>query len=129
MKFRKARFCSVFMRKMIILVILVVYAVLTILLAVFKRINMNFAFAEGTPYEPPTQVIIKEIVPDSMIVNINTATLEELMTLNGIGEKTALKIIEYRENNNGFLTIEELMEVDGIGEAKFEKIKNYVTVG
>lgn len=129
LKLRKARFCSVFMRKIISLFITVIFITLTLLLAVFKRINMNFAFTEGTPYEPPTQVIVKEIVPDSMIVNLNTATLEELITLEGIGEKTALKIIEYRENNNGFLTIDELTEVDGIGETKFEKIKNYITIG
>ncbi len=129
LKLRKARFCSLFIQKIITLSIIVVFTVLTLLLGVFRRINMNFAFTEGTPYEPPTQIIIKEIVPDSMIVNLNTATVEELMTLDGIGEKTALKIIEYRENNNGFLTVEELTEVDGIGEAKLEKIRSYITVG
>ncbi len=128
-KFRKARFCSVFVRKIIALIILVVFIVLTLLLAVFRRINMNFAFVEGTPYQPPTEVIVKEIVPDNMIININTATLEELMTLDGIGEKTALKIIQYRDNNNGFLTIEELKEVDGIGDAKMEKIRSHITIG
>lgn len=128
-KFRKARFCTVFIRKVIALIVLVVYIFLTILLVFFKRINMNFATVEKLTYDPPTKIIVKEIVPESMIININTATIEDLMTLDGIGEKTALKIIEYRENNNGFLTIEEIKEVDGIGDVKFEKIKNYITVG
>lgn len=128
-KFRKARLCSVFARKIITLIILVSFVVLTLLLAVFKRINMNFSYVEGTPYEPPTQVIIQEIVPDNMIINLNTASVEELMTLDGIGEKTANKIIEYRENNNGFLTIDELTEVDGIGKTKLDKIRNRITVG
>ncbi len=129
LKLRKARFCSLFIQKIITLSVIVVFIVLTLLLAVFKRVNTKFAFVEGTPYEPPVTVIIKEVIPDNMIVNLNTATLEELMTLDGIGEKTALRIIEYRDNNNGFLTIDELTKVDGIGEAKLEKIRNYITVG
>ena len=51
------------------------------------------------------------------------------MTLDGIGEVTAEKILEYRDKNNGFLTIDELTEVDGIGEGKLEKIRNRITIG
>ncbi len=128
-KLRKARFCSRFIQKIVFLSIITVFVTLTLMLAVFKRISYNFAYIEGTPYEPPTKVIIKEIVPDDMIININTATKEELMTLDGIGEVTAEKIIEYRENNNGFLTIEEITEVEGIGEAKLEKIRSRISIG
>lgn len=60
-------------------------------------------------------------------VNINTATKEELMTLDGIGETTANKIITYRRTKR-FLEIEDLMNVSGIGEAKFSKIKDSITV-
>lgn len=129
LKFRKARFCSRFVQKLIVLAIIVIFATLIILLSVFKRINQNFAYVEGTPYEPPVKVIVKEIVPEDMIVNLNTATKEQLMTLDGIGEVTAEKIINYREQNNGFLTIDELTKVDGIGEAKLEKIRSRITVG
>lgn len=128
-KLRKARFCSRFIQKIVLQAIIVVFVTLTLLLAVFKRISYNFAFVEGTPYKPPVKVIVQEIVSDDMIVNINTATKEELMTLEGIGEVTADKIIAYRENNNGFLTIDELTEVDGIGEAKLDKIRSRITVG
>ncbi len=62
------------------------------------------------------------------IVNINTATIDELCKLPGIGEKTAEKIIEYREELDGFDTIEELKNVEGIGESKFNKIKFNITV-
>lgn len=70
-----------------------------------------------------------EVVEENKLININTATAEELMTLGGIGEVIAERIIEYRENNNGFLTVDELIEVKGIGESKLEKIRDYVTVG
>ncbi len=129
LKLRKARFCSRFIQKIVLLSITVAFSVMILLLAVFKRINLDFSYVEGVPYEPPVQVVIKEIVPEEMIINLNTATKEELMTLDGIGEVTAEKILEYRDKNNGFLTIDELTEVDGIGEGKLEKIRNRITIG
>lgn len=60
-------------------------------------------------------------------VNINQATLSELMTLNGIGEATAKKIIEYRQIQK-FVTIEDIMEVTGIGENKYQQIKENICV-
>lgn len=59
-------------------------------------------------------------------VNLNTATLEELMTLSGIGEGKAQSIINYRELHDGFDTLEELTEVDGIGDTTFEKLKEQI---
>ncbi|MCM1488465.1 MAG: ComEA family DNA-binding protein [Firmicutes bacterium] len=61
-------------------------------------------------------------------ININTALEEELISLPGIGEKTARSIIAYREENGAFKSIEEIMEVNGIGEGKFDGIKDYITV-
>ena len=70
----------------------------------------------------------KEIVTERKDrVNINTASKEVLMTINGIGEGKANKIIEYRSNNK-FNKIEDIMNVSGIGESIFEKIKEYITV-
>ncbi len=68
-----------------------------------------------------------ESVSDA-IININTANKQELMTLNGIGEVYAQRIIEYRESNGDFTSIEELTEVKGIGEKTLEKIKDRITV-
>lgn len=61
-------------------------------------------------------------------ININTATVEELTELPGIGEATANKIIEYRKQNGKFETIEELKNVAGIGNSKFENIKDKIKV-
>ena len=65
---------------------------------------------------------------DSKLVNINTATLEELLSLSGIGEAKAKAIIEYRQINGNFNTIEDIIKVSGISETIFSKIKNYITV-
>ncbi len=61
-------------------------------------------------------------------ININTATQEELETLPGIGESTALKIINYRKENGKFKDIEAVKGVKGIGESKFEKIKDLISI-
>lgn len=62
------------------------------------------------------------------LVDINTATSEQLKTLNGVGDSKAKSIIEYREQNGGFKSIEEIKNVTGIGEKMFEKIKDSITV-
>lgn len=64
---------------------------------------------------------------DEKLVNINTANLEELETISGIGESKAKSIIEYRQKNGLFEKIEDIMNVEGIGESLYEKIKIYIT--
>lgn len=65
---------------------------------------------------------------DSSKININTATLEELDKLPGVGEATANKIISHREENGQFKTIEDIKNVNGIGDKKFEKMKELICV-
>ncbi len=62
------------------------------------------------------------------LVNINTAGVDELMTLPGIGESRANAIIDYRESAGGFSTIEDIMLVSGIKESAFSKIKDYIKI-
>ncbi len=61
-------------------------------------------------------------------VNINTASVEQLTTLKGVGEATAQKIIEYRQQNGSFKKIEEIKNVSGIGDKRYAAIKDSITV-
>jgi competence protein ComEA len=61
-------------------------------------------------------------------VNLNTATIEQLEELPGVGRATAQRILEYRQKSGGFKKIEELMNVKGIGEKSFLKLKPLIVV-
>ena len=61
-------------------------------------------------------------------VNLNTATMDQLATIPGIGVKTAERIVAYREKNGGFKKIEDLMNVSGVGEKSFLKMKPLITI-
>ena len=62
------------------------------------------------------------------LININSANLEELKKISGVGDVKAQSIIEYREKNGGFKSIDEIKNIDGIGEKTFEKIKDKITL-
>jgi len=62
-------------------------------------------------------------------VDINKASEKELMTVRGIGETLAKRIVQFREEHGPYNRAEDLMKVQGIGEKSFEKIRPYITVG
>ena len=81
-----------------------------------------FALSFLSPLDAQSKTTAKKI-------NINTANLEELQTLPRIGEKVAQRIIDYRKEHGPFKKIEELMKVQGIGEKTFKLIKDKIEVG
>ena len=72
--------------------------------------------------------ITSSVDSKSSKININKATQSELESIPGIGPSTALKIINYREENGKFSSIEDIKNVSGIGEAKYSKMKDYITI-
>jgi len=62
-------------------------------------------------------------------VNLNTASIEQLTTLPGVGPKLAARIVEYRQKSGTFRSPQELMNVKGVGEKNFAKIEAWLSVG
>ena len=63
-----------------------------------------------------------------LVLNLNTATVQELQTLPGIGPVLARRIVEFREKKGGFKRVEELLAVPGISERKWKMIRNKIEV-
>lgn len=80
------------------------------------------------PYITNDACITETTTEENNLININIASIDELMNLPGLGEAKAKSIIEYRNKNGNFTSIDSIKEVSGIGEAIFEKIKDYITV-
>lgn len=117
--------------------------------AAVERVNLAQPLVDGMQIHVPRRVVVEvetdeaqpviQLPANGLVdapggaaaggrVNINTAGLEELDTLPGVGPATAEKIMAYREENGHFARIEDIMEVSGIGEAKFEAMKDLITV-
>ena len=75
----------------------------------------------STPAPPP-------LPPPLEKININTANLEELDQITGVGPAIAQRIIDYRNTNGLFQRIEDIINVDGIGDVTFEKMKDQITI-
>ena len=103
-----------------------------------KKLNNEMVIIVGNKKDYTTSTTVK-VINDALIkeekkdntnkalVNINTASKEELMTITGIGESKANSILEYR-NKTKFNSIEDIKNISGIGDKFFEQIKNYITV-
>ena len=82
----------------------------------------------ASPVSAQTPAVPSAAAAQKATINLNTATLDQLETLPGIGRKTAERILEQRQKSGGFKKIEELMNIKGIGEKSFLKIKPMVFV-
>jgi len=83
-------------------------------------------YVDSTVVNSSGQRVSKKV--SSGPININRATLRQLVALDGIGPVIAGRIIEYRKKNGSFLTIDDLQKVSGIGAAKFAQIKSKVRI-
>ena len=86
-------------------------------------------FASSGFAQAPTREKGASAAKPAPMVNLNTATVAELEQLPGIGAKVAARIVDYRSKKGPFKKIEELMNVQGIGEKSFLKLRSQLTVG
>ncbi len=96
-----------------------------------EALNQAEHMSDGqTIYVPSKEEAIQEgqEAETDGLININTASKEDLMTLPGIGEAKADMILQYREEHGAFSSIDGLMEIQGIKEGVFNKIKNRIKV-
>ena len=93
-----------------------------------QRAASSFSESSSSPSTPNASN--SSVEPSkAALININTATSEELQALSGIGEAKAAAIIAYREEHGAFNNISEIMNVSGIGEKIFENIRDSITTG
>ncbi|EOU1755648.1 ComEA family DNA-binding protein [Clostridium perfringens] len=94
-----------------------------------EEVNLNESLnAEVTNSIPTNSSGDKGEKNESSVININTASKETLMTLNGIGESKAQAIIDYRDEIGGFKSVDDITNVSGIGEKTLEKIKDKISI-
>lgn len=110
--------------------------------ASIKSINLAARLSDGDKIYIPNREEEKQIettevkgnntgtvkITKNSKININKASISELKQITGIGESTANKIIDYRDNVGKFKKIEDIKEVKGIGDSKYESIKDKITI-
>ena len=92
---------------------------IVLVLATVLSLGSAAAFAQDAP---------KSSAGNAQTLNLNTATVSQLEALPGIGPSTAERIVEYRQKSGGFKKVEDLMNVQGIGEKSFLKLKPLISV-
>lgn len=95
----------------------------------YLTFGANRTEQEGYTVQTERPAREEEIAPVRVLVNINTATAEELETVTGIGPVLAQAILDYRAEHGDFQTLDELLEVRGIGSAKLDAMRNEITTG
>ncbi|MDD5680812.1 MAG: helix-hairpin-helix domain-containing protein [Candidatus Omnitrophica bacterium] len=114
-----------------VIIFLIAGAILGIGYSYYKEFYPPLRISSKKDQFRPRPVIRRDLdraLKEAKAVNINTASLEELMRLEGVGPVMANRIIEYRSNKGLFSSKEELKEVRGMGGKKFDAIKDYIEV-
>jgi competence protein ComEA len=92
------------------------------------RLAWAIVLCVGLVVAPLTALAQQGSAPSNEKVNLNTATLEQLQTLPGVGPAIAKSIVEYRTKVGKFSKIEDILNVKGIGEKKFQRMKDRLTI-
>ncbi|MDP2924193.1 MAG: helix-hairpin-helix domain-containing protein [Candidatus Omnitrophota bacterium] len=110
--------------------VLLLIGILILCGAVLKFFNVSFVRQKTTSeikLITADNISSQNIAPKQIIINVNTASQEELEKLSGIGPEISRRIIEYRQEYGLFYSLEDLKKVKGIGEKKAQLIKEYIT--
>ena len=95
----------------------------------YLTFGANRTEQEGYTVQTERPAQEEEIAPVRVLVNINTASAEELESVSGIGPVLAQAILDYRAEHGDFQTLDELLEVRGIGSAKLDAMRDEITTG
>ena len=96
-----------------------------IIAALAVSLFSGIAYGQPVPGQPGMQ---GTTMTQTAIINVNTATIDQLMMIKGVGQVTAQSIIDYRTTNGPFKVVEDLDKVKGIGPMKLEGMKPFITV-
>jgi competence protein ComEA len=93
-----------------------------------RFVAFAIAVAVGVVASSGLALAAAQAAPEGKL-NLNTASVEQLATLPGVGEKLAARIVDYRQKAGAFKSVQELMNVKGIGERNLERIQPYLSLG
>ena len=95
---------------------------------VFVGISISYLTKQNPPLKNYFAAVSYQAANPPSLINLNNATLDELITLSGVGPELAKRIIDYRDSHGGFRSVEDIKKVKGFGDKKFERLKDTIIV-